>query len=145
MPAPPGSSGPVCDPPVVDAWNPAYGTSFEQAGDGAAGAGPASDGPAKESSAQVDTMWSCPRQRGAPCPHRPMCGHPTPSSWSTGRRIDAGLWTEEDDGLSYPGLAASYARSRALRPTTWGGRAGRLEGRTRPVHRQPVGDGHRRA
>lgn len=94
----------------VDAWNPAYGTSFEQAGTEPAGDGPASDGPAKESSAQVDTDVELPAAAWRPLTVPPDVRAPDAVFLVDGvRRIDAGLWTEEDDGLSYPGLAASYA------------------------------------
>lgn len=84
----------------VDAWNPSYGTSFEP-GDG---------GPSVDSSAQVDPgvelapeAWAA---RTAPADLRA----PAQVYLVDGvRRLDATLWTEEDDGTSYPGLAASYA------------------------------------
>jgi hypothetical protein len=86
----------------VDGWNPAYGTSFEQAESG--------DGPTTESSAQVDTdvelkadVW---RPLAAPPDLRPP---PVVLLVDGVRRIDAGLWTGEDDGSTYPGIAASYA------------------------------------
>jgi hypothetical protein len=86
----------------VDGWNPSYGTSFEQVESG--------DGPTTESSAQVDTdvelaasLW---RPLGAPPELRPP---PVVLLVDGVRRIDAGLWSRESDGSSYPGIAASYA------------------------------------
>ena len=85
----------------VDAWDPSYGASFE--GDGG-------DGPASPSSAQVDTDVEVPAAEWAPidagrgvrCPDMVLLVDGV-------RRNDAGLWTEEEDGNSYAGLAASYA------------------------------------
>lgn len=86
----------------VDAWNPAYGTSFEQS--------EAGSGPTTESSAQVDPdvelrsdQW---RALSAPPQLRPP---PVVLLVDGVRRIDAGLWSRESDGTSYPGIAASYA------------------------------------
>jgi hypothetical protein len=85
----------------VDAWDPAYGASFE-GGDG--------DGPASPSSAQVDTDAEVPAAQWAPIDVRPGVRCPDVVLLVDGvRRNDAGLWTAEDDGQSYPGLAASYA------------------------------------
>ena len=86
----------------VDAWDPSYGSSFEGGGDG--------DGPAAVSSAQVDTDVEVPAAEWAPldvpagvtCPDLVLLVDGV-------RRNDAGLWTAEDDGQSYAGLAASYA------------------------------------
>src|SRR5690349_10020876 len=85
----------------VDAWDPSYGSSFE-------GGDP--DGPASPSSAQVDTDVEVPAAEWAPIgvPAGARC--PDVVFLVDGvRRNDAGLWTAEDDGLSYAGLAASYA------------------------------------
>jgi hypothetical protein len=84
----------------VDAWSPAYGTSFEQ--DDA--------GPSADSSAQVDTAVEVPDEawqaKTAPADLRA----PDVVLLVDGvRRIDATLWTDEGDGGSHPGLAASYA------------------------------------
>jgi hypothetical protein len=84
----------------VDAWNPGYGTSAEQS----------ATGPSAESSAQVDTDVEVPaaawRARVPPADVRaPDVVHLVDGV----RRIDATLWTTEEDGLSHPGLAASYA------------------------------------
>jgi hypothetical protein len=85
----------------VDAWDPSYGTSFE--GDGG-------DGPASPSSAQVDTDVEVPAAQWAPIDVATHVRCPDVVLLVDGvRRNDAGLWTEEEDGLSYAGLAASYA------------------------------------
>jgi hypothetical protein len=88
----------------VDAWDPSYGSSFE-GGDGG-------DGPGSPSSAQSDTDTDAevPAERWAPIDVRPGVCCPDVVLLVDGvRRNDAGLWTEEEDGQSYPGLAASYA------------------------------------
>ncbi|MEV6489708.1 hypothetical protein AB0M20_13930 [Actinoplanes sp. NPDC051633] len=86
----------------VDAWDPAYGASFS--GDGAGG-----DGPTSTSTAQVETDHEVPAGEWAPIdPSGASC--PDVVLLVDGvRRNDAGLWTEEEDGASYAGLAASYA------------------------------------
>jgi hypothetical protein len=84
----------------VDAWDPSYGASFE--GDG--------DGPAATSTAQVDTDAEVPAAQWAAIDARPGVRCPDVVLLVDGvRRNDAGLWTAEDDGQSYAGLAASYA------------------------------------
>jgi hypothetical protein len=86
----------------VDGWNPAYGTSFEQAETG--------DGPTNESSAQVNTDVEVKTSQWAPVPLPTGLAPPPVVLLVDGvRRIDAELWTREDDGTSYPGVAASYA------------------------------------
>lgn len=86
----------------VDSWDPSYGASFE--GDGG-------DGPASPSTAQVETDHEVPADQWAPidaggagasCPDVVLMVDGV-------RRIDATLWTREDDGTSYAGLAASFA------------------------------------
>ncbi len=85
----------------VDAWDPSYGSSFE--GDGG-------DGPASASSAQVDTDAEVPAAQWAPIDVARGVRCPDVVLLVDGvRRNDAGLWTEEEDGVSYAGLAASYA------------------------------------
>jgi hypothetical protein len=85
----------------VDAWDPAYGSSFE-GGDG--------DGPASPSSAQVDTDVEVPAAQWTPIDVPAGIRCPDVVLLVDGvRRNDAGLWTAEEDGNSYPGLAASYA------------------------------------
>jgi hypothetical protein len=86
----------------VDPWNPAYGSGFEGGAEG--------DGPAAPSSAQVDTDAEVPAAQWAPID--PPAGVRCPDTVllvDGVRRNDAGLWTAEDDGQSYAGLAASYA------------------------------------
>ena len=85
----------------VDSWDPSYGAAFE--GDGG-------DGPASPSTAQVETHHEVPdaewapidADRGARCPDVVLLVDGV-------RRNDALLWTREDDGTSYAGLAASFA------------------------------------
>jgi hypothetical protein len=86
----------------VDPWNPAYGSGFEGGAEG--------DGPAAPSSAQVDTDAEVPAGQWAPIDPPPgVCCPDTVLLVDGVRRNDAGLWTAEDDGQSYAGLAASYA------------------------------------
>ncbi|AGZ45238.1 hypothetical protein AFR_34910 [Actinoplanes friuliensis DSM 7358] len=85
----------------VDAWDPSYGASFE---------GDSSDGPASPSSAQVDTDVEIPSAEWRPLDVAPGVRCPDVVFLVDGvRRNDAGLWTAEEDGMSYAGLAASYA------------------------------------
>ncbi|MGC5329291.1 hypothetical protein [Micromonospora sp. DT62] len=85
----------------VDAWDPAYGASFEAAGGG---------GPAAPSSAQVDADAELPAVDWRAIGPRPGVRAPDVVLLVDGvRRIDASVWTAEDDGASFPGLAASYA------------------------------------
>lgn len=87
----------------VDAWDPAYGASLEGAGAGV-------DGPAAPSSAQIDADAEVPAGQWRPLDPAPDVHCPDVVLLVDGvRRIDAGLWTAEDDGASYAGLAASYA------------------------------------
>ncbi|PZG00950.1 hypothetical protein [Micromonospora deserti] len=84
----------------VDAWDPAYGASFEAAG----------GGPAAPSSAQVDADVELPAVDWRAVGPRPGVRAPDVVLLVDGvRRIDASVWTAEDDGGSFPGLAASYA------------------------------------
>ena len=86
----------------VDAWDPSYGSSFEGGGDG--------DGPASASSAQVDTDVEVPAAEWAPVDVPSGVHSPDVVLLVDGvRRNDAGLWTAEEDGQSFAGLAASYA------------------------------------
>ncbi|MDG4785900.1 hypothetical protein O7626_08160 [Micromonospora sp. WMMD1102] len=83
----------------VDAWDPAYGASFEAAG-----------GPAAPSSAQVRTDVELPADEWRPIAAPDTVEPPDVVLLVDGvRRIDASVWTEEPDGTSFPGLAASYA------------------------------------
>lgn len=85
----------------VDNWDPSYGTSFD--GDGGSG-------PTARSSAEVDVGVELPaagwEPRVAPAD---LCTPDVVLLVDGVRRNDAGLWTAEEDGTSYPGLAASYA------------------------------------
>ncbi|MGK5520449.1 hypothetical protein ACSNN9_13975 [Micromonospora sp. URMC 107] len=84
----------------VDAWDPAYGASFEASG----------GGPAAPSSAQVDPDAELPAVDWRAIGPRPGVHAPDVVLLVDGvRRIDASVWTAEDDGASFPGLAASYA------------------------------------
>jgi hypothetical protein len=86
----------------VDAWDPSYGSSFEGGAEG--------DGPASPSSAQVDTDVEVPAAQWAPIGVSSGVRCPDVVFLVDGvRRNDAGLWTAEEDGTSYAGLAASYA------------------------------------
>lgn len=85
----------------VDAWDPAYGSSFEAAAPG---------GPAAPSTAQVDAGVEVPADGWRPIGVSRDVRAPAVVLLVDGvRRIDASVWTEEDDGGSYPGIAASYA------------------------------------
>lgn len=85
----------------VDAWDPSYGASFE---------GGDADGPGSPSSAQVDTDVEVPAAEWAPIDVPAGIRCPDVVLLVDGvRRNDAGLWTAEEDGNSYAGLAASYA------------------------------------
>jgi hypothetical protein len=85
----------------VDAWDPAYGASLEGAG---------GDGPISPSTAQVDPDAELPAAQWRPLDPDERVHCPEVVLLVDGvRRIDAGLWTAEDDGSSYAGLAASYA------------------------------------
>ncbi|WP_213001634.1 hypothetical protein [Winogradskya consettensis] len=86
----------------VDAWDPSYGASFE--------GGDAADGPGSPSSAQVNTDVEVPADQWAPVDVPARLKPPDVVFLVDGvRRNDAGLWTAEEDGQSYAGLAASYA------------------------------------
>ena len=85
----------------VDAWDPSYGSSFE---------GGDQDGPTSPSSAQVDTDVEVPAAEWAPVDVGASARVPDVVFLVDGvRRNDVGLWTAEEDGTSYAGLAASYA------------------------------------
>src|SRR5688572_27450822 len=85
----------------VDSWDPGYGTSFD--GDGGSG-------PTARSTAEVDVAVERPAEAWEPLTAPPDLRTPDVVLLVDGvRRNDAGLWTAEDDGTSYAGLAASYA------------------------------------
>jgi hypothetical protein len=86
----------------VDSWDPSYGASFEGDSGG--------DGPGSSSSAQVDVDVEVPAAEWAPIDVSRTATVPDVVFLVDGvRRNDAGLWTAEEDGTSYAGLAASYA------------------------------------
>ena len=86
----------------VDAWDPSYGASLE--------GGDTGDGPASASSSRVDVDVEVPAALWAPIDVAAGVSAPDVVFLVDGvRRIDAGLWTAEEDGASYAGLAASYA------------------------------------
>jgi hypothetical protein len=85
----------------VDAWDPGYGSAFEPADGGA---------PAAQSTAQLDVDVEL--EADAWRPLAPPADQRAPDVVllvDGVRRNDARVWTEEDDGASYAGLAASYA------------------------------------
>lgn len=89
----------------VDAWYPGYGTSAE-----GGGVEPGEAGPTVESSAQVDPGVELAPARWRALDAPPGVRPPDVVLLVDGvRRIDAGLWTDEGGGESYPALAASYA------------------------------------
>lgn len=89
----------------VDGWSPSYGSSFEPPA-----FDPAEGGPSQESSAQVDVDIEVPAAAWGPLTAPPHVRAPDIVHLVDGvRRLDATLWTQEDDGTSYPGLATSYA------------------------------------
>ncbi|MEV4628821.1 hypothetical protein AB0J90_21390 [Micromonospora sp. NPDC049523] len=83
----------------VDGWDPSYGASFEAAG-----------GPAAPSSAKVEPDVELPADEWRAVGVPDGLAAPDVVLLVDGvRRIDASVWTREDDGASYPGIAASYA------------------------------------
>jgi hypothetical protein len=84
----------------VESWDPSY----------AAAAGDDGGGPAEASTAQLDPDVEVPAAAWTPMPYPADLRAPDTVLMVDGvRRIDARVWTAEDDGGSYPGLAASYA------------------------------------
>jgi hypothetical protein len=85
----------------VDAWDPGYGSAFEPADSGA---------PAAQSSAQLDADVELPADGWRPLTPPADVRAPHVVLLVDGvRRNDARVWTEEEDGSSHAGLAASYA------------------------------------
>jgi hypothetical protein len=85
----------------VDSWDPSYGASLQAS---------AAGGPAGAGSAKVDTDVELPAAAWRPLTAPPSVRSPDVVLLVDGvRRIDASLWTREDDGSSYPAIAASYA------------------------------------
>ncbi len=84
----------------VDAWDPSYASAADEV----------TAGPAQESTAQLDVDVEVPAAAWSPRPPPAELRAPATVLLVDGvRRIDARVWTAEDDGGSYPGLAASYA------------------------------------
>ncbi|MFY1694909.1 MULTISPECIES: hypothetical protein [unclassified Solwaraspora] len=87
----------------VEGWQPGYGTSFEAPEAGAPGATDDSSD-ATDLAVELDpAAWQALRQPAdvrAPDVVLLVDGV---------RRIDASLWSDEPDGVSYPAIAASYA------------------------------------
>jgi hypothetical protein len=85
----------------VDGWQPAYGSAFDADEMG---------GPSAESSAQVQTDVEVPDDAWQPKSPPADLRAPDVVLLVDGvRRIDATLWTDEGNGVSHPGLAASFA------------------------------------
>jgi uncharacterized protein len=85
----------------IDAWDPGYGTGLDAE---------VGSGPATESSAQLDAGVEIPPESWAPkVPPADLRAPDVVYLVDGVRRIDARVWTVEDDGTSYAGLAASYA------------------------------------
>jgi hypothetical protein len=85
----------------VDAWDPGYGSAFEPADGGA---------PAAPSSARLEADVELPLDAWrALTPPADLRAPEVVLLVDGVRRNDARVWTEEDDGTSYAGLAASYA------------------------------------
>ena len=91
----------------VDAWDPAYGAAFE-------GGAPA----ARSTRRSSTPTSSCRPPRGVPLDPPPTVRAPDVVLLVDGvRRIDASLWSGEDDGASHPGAGRLVRRRRgALRP-----------------------------
>jgi hypothetical protein len=84
----------------IDSWDPSYGASLGTGGGPSAGQG----------SAKVDTDIELPAAAWRALTAPPSVRAPDVVLLVDGvRRIDASLWTREDDGTSYPAIAASYA------------------------------------
>jgi hypothetical protein len=83
----------------VDTWAASYGAAFE-----------GGDGPTSPSTAQVETDAELPAAEWRPLEVTHRVTAPSVVLLVDGvQRVDGTLSTEEDDGTSFPGLAASYA------------------------------------
>ncbi|MEV8512397.1 hypothetical protein [Dactylosporangium sp. NPDC051484] len=85
----------------VDAWDPAYGLSFEAA---------EASGPQAQSSAQLQPDVELPADAWRPVD--PPAGLDPPGTVlivDGVQRIDARVWITDDAGTTHPGVAASYA------------------------------------
>lgn len=95
-----GRDGPDAPRIYVDAWDPAYGASFDAP----------TDGPVTQSSAKVEADVELPPEAWGPVPAPPGIRPPDVVLLVDGvRRNDATVWIAESDSASYAGLAASYA------------------------------------
>jgi hypothetical protein len=82
----------------VDAWDPSYGVAFE-----------GSDGPQAQSTAQIQPDVELPAAAWRPVDPPPGLSPPGTVLVVDGvQRIDARVWVTDDDGLTHPGIAASY-------------------------------------
>ncbi|WP_442877569.1 hypothetical protein [Dactylosporangium sp. AC04546] len=83
----------------VDAWDPAYGIAFE-----------APDGPQAQSSAQIQADVELPAAAWRPIDPLPGVRPPGTVLIVDGvQRVDARVWLTDDEGVTHPGVAASYA------------------------------------
>jgi hypothetical protein len=85
----------------VDAWDPAYGLSFEAT---------ETAGPQAQSSAQIQPDVELPAAAWRPVEAHPGVRPPGTVLIVDGvQRIDARVWVTDDEGTTHPGVAASYA------------------------------------
>ncbi|MGI5244472.1 hypothetical protein [Dactylosporangium sp. CA-139066] len=84
----------------VDAWDPAYGLSFEAS---------ATDGPQAQSSAQIQPDVELPAAAWRPVDPPAVDVPGTVLIVDGVQRIDARVWITDDEGTTHPGVAASYA------------------------------------
>jgi uncharacterized protein len=84
---------------AVDPWDPAYGNAFEPG-----------EGPRAESTAQLAPDVELPATAWRAIPVKPNVTAPGLVLLVDGvRRVDARVWVTDDEGDTFPGLAASYA------------------------------------
>jgi hypothetical protein len=84
----------------VDAWDPSYAAALDLDG----------DGPTSGGTPDLGLDAEVPPAAWAPMPYPADLRPPGTVLLVDGvRRVDARVWTAEDDGTSYPGVAASYA------------------------------------
>ena len=82
----------------VDAWDPSYAAEAD------------GGGPAQPSTAELNPDVEVPAAAWRPVPYPVDVRAPDTVLLVDGvRRVDARVWTDEGDGGSYPGLAASFA------------------------------------
>nr|BFE62524.1 hypothetical protein GCM10020063_070500 [Dactylosporangium thailandense] len=85
----------------VDAWDPAYGLSFEAT---------ETAGPQAQSTAQIQPDAELPADAWRPIDPPPGLAAPGTVLIVDGvQRIDARVWITDDEGTTHPGVAASYA------------------------------------